>query len=188
MPRISLRSAVPGDVPLILTLVRELAEYEREPRAAVATEAQMRRALFGDPRAAPPEGGAGAGIAECVMGEVDGETQGFALFFHNFSTWTGRPGVYLEDLFVRPAARGVGLGRALLRHLARLAVERGCGRLQWSVLDWNTPAIEFYKKLGAEPMDEWTVYRVNEGALRRLAGVDEVGPEQAGARGAADRG
>lgn len=169
MSRIALRPARPDDVPLILQLVRELAEYEREPHAAVATAEQMHRALFGDPRDPPPRGGPGAGIAECVMGEVDAVTQGFALFFHNFSTWTGRPGIYLEDLYVRPEARGVGLGRAMLRHLARLAVERGCGRLQWSVLDWNTPAIEFYKSLGAEPMDEWTVYRVHEGALNRLA-------------------
>ncbi|MFM9957719.1 MAG: N-acetyltransferase family protein [Phycisphaerales bacterium] len=170
MPHLTLRPATPADVPLILDLVRELAEYEREPDAAVATEAQMHRALFADPRAPAPEGGPGAGIAECVMGEVDGVTQGFALFFHNFSTWTGRPGIFLEDLFVRPEARGVGLGKALLQHLAKLAVERGCGRLQWSVLDWNTSAIDFYKSLGAEPMDEWTVYRVNESALTKLAG------------------
>lgn len=169
MPTLSLRPATPADIPLILDLVRELAEYEREPDAAVATAAQMHRALFADPRAPAPEGGPGAGIAECVIGEVDAVPQGFALFFHNFSTWTGRPGIYLEDLFVRPQARGVGLGKALLKHLARLAVARGCGRFQWSVLDWNTPAIDFYKSLGAEPMDEWTVYRVHEDALLRLA-------------------
>lgn len=165
MPRISLRPATPADIPLILDLVRELAEYEREPHAAVATAQQMHRALFADPRKEGP----GAGIAECIMGELDGVAQGFALFFHNFSTWTGRPGIYLEDLFVRPNARGVGLGKALLKHLARLAVDRNCGRFQWSVLDWNTPAIDFYKSLGAEPMDEWTVYRVHEEALKRLA-------------------
>lgn len=169
MPKITLRPATPADIPLILELVRELAEYEREPHAAVATAAQMHRALFADPRQPAPEGGPGAGIAECIMGEVDGVAQGFALFFHNFSTWTGRPGIYLEDLFVRPNARGVGLGKALLKHLAKVAVERGCGRFQWSVLDWNTPAIDFYKGLGAEPMDEWTVYRVHEDALKRLA-------------------
>jgi len=165
MPTITIRPATPGDIGLILDLVRELAEYEREPGAAVATPEQMRRALFGD----PARDGKGAGIAECVMGEVDGVPAGFALFFHNFSTWTGRPGIYLEDLFVRPHARGVGLGKALLKHLARIAVERGCGRFQWSVLDWNTPAIDFYKSLGAEAMDEWTVYRVHEEALTRLA-------------------
>jgi len=165
MPTITIRPATPGDTGLILELVRELAEYEREPEAAVATPEQMRRALFGD----AARDGKGAGIAECLIGEADGVAAGFALFFHNFSTWTGRPGIYLEDLFVRPHARGVGLGKALLRHLARIAVDRGCGRFQWSVLDWNTPAIDFYKSLGAEAMDEWTVYRVHEGALASLA-------------------
>lgn len=168
MPTITIRPAKPGDIGLILDLVRELAEYEREPQAAVATHEQMHRALFGD----AARDGKGAGVAECVMGEVDGTAAGFALFFHNFSTWTGRPGIYLEDLFVRPHARGVGLGKALLKHLARIAVKRGCGRFQWSVLDWNTPAIEFYKSLGAEAMDEWTVYRVHEEALTRLAASD----------------
>lgn len=165
MPTITLRPATPADIPLILDLVRELADYEREPHAAVATAEQMHRALFADPRTE----GRGAGIAECIMGDIDDTTQGFAFFFHNFSTWTGRPGIYLEDLFVRPQARGVGLGKALLKHLAGLAVERGCGRFQWSVLDWNTPAIDFYRGLGAEAMNEWTVYRVHEDALKRLA-------------------
>lgn len=174
MPTITLRPATPADIALILELVRELAEYEREPHAAVATAAQMHRALFEDPRKPAPEGGPGAGIAECVMGDIDGSTQGFALFFHNFSTWTGKPGIYLEDLFVRPQARGVGLGKALLKHLAKIAIERGCGRFQWSVLDWNTPAIDFYKSLGAEPMEEWTVYRVHEDALQKLAAIDAL--------------
>lgn len=165
MARVTIRPATPGDIPLILTLVRELAEYEREPHAAVATGEQMHRALFGD----PAREGKGAGIAECVMGEVDGVTEGFALFFHNYSTWTGNPGIYLEDLFVRPHARGNGLGKALLAHLARLAVERGCSRVQWSVLDWNEPAIAFYRRLGAEPMSAWTVYKLTGDAIGALA-------------------
>ena len=168
MPRITIREARRADIPLILELVHDLAEYERAPQEAVATPADMERALFGD----PAKDGRGAGVAECVIGLVDGVPQGFALFFHNFSTWTGRPGIYLEDLFVRPAARGVGLGKALLVHLAQLAVDRGCSRFEWAVLDWNEPAIGFYRKLGAVPMDEWTVYRVKGEALRRLAAME----------------
>lgn len=151
-------------MPLILALIRELAKYEREPDAVQATEEMIHRSLFGEWRA-----GAGP-IAECVIGEVGGSAEGFAFYFHNFSTWTGRPGIYLEDVFVRPAARGKGLGRMFLRYLARLAVERGCARLQWSVLDWNEPAIAFYRALGAEPMDQWTTWRVTGEALQRLAG------------------
>lgn len=158
-----LRPAVPADVPLILALIRELAAYEREPAAAVATPADVERHLFG-------AGVSGRGpTAECVIGEVDGTPQGFALFFHNYSTWTGKPGIYLEDLFVRPGARGCGLGKALLVHLARLAVERGCARLEWNVLDWNTLALDFYRALGAQPLSEWTVHRVSGEALARLA-------------------
>jgi GNAT superfamily N-acetyltransferase len=145
---------------LILSLICELAEYERAPDAVVATEDLLRRHLFGD--------GIGRGpVAECVIGEIDGVPQGFALFFHNVSTWLGKPGLYLEDLFVRPAARGRGLGKALFRHVARCAAERGCGRLEWAVLDWNEPAIGFYRKLGAVAMDEWTVYRLTGESMRR---------------------
>jgi GNAT superfamily N-acetyltransferase len=135
-----------------------LAEYEKLAHAVRFDEAVMAQKLFG-PRP----------YAEVLIGEIDGVPQGFALFFHNFSTFEGRPGIYLEDLFVRPDARGSGLGKALLGKLAGLAVERDCARLEWSVLDWNTPAIDFYKALGATPMDEWTVYRVDGGALNNLA-------------------
>jgi GNAT superfamily N-acetyltransferase len=156
---IEIRPATPEDVPQILTFVRELAEYEREPDAVVATEPMLSEALFGDQR-----------WAETVIAEVDGAPVGFALFFHNFSTWTGRPGIYVEDLYVSPAARGTGVGKALLRHVAGLALDRGCARLEWAVLDWNQPAIDFYRGMGAQPMDEWTVQRVTGEALARLAG------------------
>ncbi len=163
---VTLRWAAEGDIPHILALVRELADYEKAPQEAKATPEQVRRALFGDPKTQ----GRGAGVAECIMGEIDGKVEGMALFFMNYSTWTGQPGIYLEDLFVRPAFRGRGLGGALLRQLARIAVKRECTRLEWSVLDWNTPAIEFYKYLGAIPMDEWTVYRLKGDALAKLGG------------------
>jgi GNAT superfamily N-acetyltransferase len=167
---INLRPATPADIPTILQLIRELAEYEREPQAAVATHAQLQRALFGD----STRDGRGAGVAECIMGEViapDGSrtVEGFALFFMNFSTWTGKPGIYLEDLFVRPHARGLGLGKALLRELARLALVRNCGRIEWNVLDWNTPALEFYRKLGAVPLSDWTMHRMTGDAIAKLA-------------------
>ncbi len=155
----TLRSATIADVPLILDLIRGLAEYERLPNEVVATEAGLRASLFG-PVAA----------AEVVIAEVDGTAAGFALFFHNYSTFLGRRGLWLEDLFVRPAFRGQGIGRALLRHLAEVAVARGCGRLEWSVLDWNEPAIGFYRSLGAVPMNEWTTFRVTGDALNTLAG------------------
>lgn len=158
MPRVTLRPAVPADVPLIIELITELADYERLVHEVKADAQRMHEHLFG-PRP----------YAEVLIGEVDGEAQGFALFFHNYSTWLSQPGIYLEDLFVRPAARGAGLGKALLTELARLAVERGCGRLEWSVLDWNEPAIGFYKSLGARAQDEWTVYRLTGDALRELA-------------------
>src|SRR4051812_11624791 len=164
MPKsgLSVRAAKPDDIPLILALVRELALYEKAPEQVTATEETLRRNLFGE--------GFGRGpVAECVIGELDGAAQGFALFFMNFSTWLAKPGLYLEDLFVRPEVRGRGLGRALLGHLAKTAVERGCGRFEWSVLDWNTPAIGFYTALGAKPMDEWTVFRMTGEALERLA-------------------
>jgi GNAT superfamily N-acetyltransferase len=158
----STRPAAPADIPLILALIRELADYERAPEQAVATDELLHRHLFGD--------GLGRGpTAECLIGELDGRPEGFALFFHNFSTWLGKPGLYLEDLFVRPAARGRGLGKALFQRVAAIALERGCPRLEWSVLDWNTPAIGFYTSMGARPMDEWTVYRLTGPALAQAA-------------------
>lgn len=158
---IDIRPAAPADVPLILALVRELAAYEREPDGVTATEPMLDRALFGE-----------TPLAEAVIAELDGVPVGFALFFQNFSTWTGRPSLYLEDLYVREAARGRGAGKALLRHLARVALERNCTRFEWSVLDWNEPAIAFYRTMGAEPMDQWTVQRVSGDALVRLAGCN----------------
>ena len=155
---LSIRAATPADISLIGQFIRDLAEYEKLAHAVRFDEAVMAQKLFG-PRP----------YAEVLIGEIDGTAQGFALFFHNFSTFEGRPGIYLEDLFVRPDARGSGLGKALLGKLASLAVERDCARLEWSVLDWNTPAIDFYKALGARPMDEWTVYRVDGDALTGLA-------------------
>jgi GNAT superfamily N-acetyltransferase len=155
---IAIRSATPTDLPLIATLIRALAEYEKLAHEVRFDEATLGEMLFG----ARP-------YAEVLIGEVDGEAAGFALFFHNFSTFEGRPGLYLEDLFVRPEARGRGLGKALLAELARLAVERGCARLEWWVLDWNEPSIGFYKSLGARPMDDWTVMRVDGEALGALA-------------------
>jgi GNAT superfamily N-acetyltransferase len=158
---LSIRPATAADLPLIARLIRDLAEYERLADAVRFDEAVLGTKLFG-PRP----------YAEVVIGELDGEAQGFALFFHNFSTFEGKPGIYLEDLFVRPEARGSGLGKALLGHLAALALERDCARLEWSVLDWNEPAIGFYQKLGARLMDEWTVMRLDGGALARL-GADQ---------------
>lgn len=155
---LSIRAATSGDISLIGQFIRDLAEYEKLAHAVRFDEAVLAQKLFG-PRP----------FAEVLIGEIDNVAQGFALFFHNFSTFEGRPGIYLEDLFVRPDARGFGLGKALLARLAALAVERDCARLEWSVLDWNTPAIDFYKALGAVPMDEWTVYRVDGVALNNLA-------------------
>jgi GNAT superfamily N-acetyltransferase len=155
---LSIRSATPADISLIGQFIRDLAEYEKLAHEVRFDEAVMAQKLFG-PRP----------YAEVLIGKIDGTPQGFALFFHNFSTFEGRPGIYLEDLFVRPDARGSGLGKALLGKLAALAVERDCARLEWSVLDWNTPAIDFYKALGARAMDEWTVYRVDGDALTGLA-------------------
>lgn len=153
-----LRAARPEDVPQVLALIRELADYERLSGAVVATEALLADALFGD-----------APAAEVVIAEVDGAPAGFALFFHTFSTFLGRRGLYLEDLFVRPAHRGRGIGTQLMRHLAALALARGCGRFEWTVLDWNAPAIGFYRALGAAPQDGWTVQRVEGDALHALA-------------------
>jgi GNAT superfamily N-acetyltransferase len=155
---ISIRPATAEDTPQILAFIRGLAEYEKLSHACLATEQSLRETLFG-PRP----------FAEVLIGECEGTPAGFALFFHNYSTFRARPGIYLEDLFVLPAQRGKGIGKALLRELARLAVERGCARLEWSVLDWNEPAIRFYRSLGAEPLEEWTMFRVTDAALSRLA-------------------
>ena len=162
-PLLSIRPATIDDVPLIRALIAELAEYERLADAAVATDDDLRAQLFG----AQP-------AAEVLIGEVDGEAAGFALFFHNFSTFLGKRGLYLEDLFVRPAFRGAGLGRHLMATLARIAVQRGCGRFEWSVLDWNEPAIRFYRSLGATGMDGWTVQRLDGEGLHALAARDAL--------------
>ncbi|MGN6621528.1 MAG: GNAT family N-acetyltransferase [Sphingomonas sp.] len=155
-----IRPAGPRDVPTILRFVRELAAFEREPDAVEATEETLAHALF-DERA-----------AEAVIAERDGAPVGFALFFHNFSTWTGKKGLYLEDLYVTPEARGSGVGRQLLNHLAAVAVERDCARFEWAVLDWNQPAIDFYTSQGAEMMADWRIERVTGKALARLAERD----------------
>jgi len=155
---VALRAATSADIPQILAFIEGLAAYEKLSHACVATEDSLRQSLFG-PRP----------YAEVILAEFDGQPAGFALFFHNYSTFRARPGIYLEDLYVLPEHRGRGAGKALLRELARLAVERGCARLEWSVLDWNEPAIQFYKSLGAEPQEEWTIFRVTDEALTRLA-------------------
>ena len=159
--------ATVDDVPAILRLIQGLADYEKLSHEVVANEEALRRTLFSDRPA-----------AETLLAFVGDEAVGFALFFHNYSTFLARPGIYLEDLFVVPEHRGHGIGRALLTRLAQIAVERECGRLEWSVLDWNEPAIRFYKSLGAEPMDEWTIFRVTGERLRRL-GAPAGGTSQA---------
>ena len=156
---ITIERATERDVPVVLQMIRELAEYEKMSDQVVASEDALREALFG-----------GRPDAEVILAYADGKPAGFALFFHNFSTFVGRRGLYLEDLFVKPEFRGEGIGKQLLTALARIAVERRCGRFEWSVLDWNELAIGFYKKLGAVPMDEWTIFRVSGGALEKLAG------------------
>ncbi|MFJ9180898.1 GNAT family N-acetyltransferase [Streptomyces sp. NPDC102360] len=155
-----IRTATPDDVPVIHAMIRELADYEKALHEARASEEQLREALFGERPAAY------AHIAEADEGEASGEPVGFALWFLNFSTWRGVHGIYLEDLYVRPSARGGGHGKALLTELARLCVEREYERLEWSVLNWNTPSIEFYEAMGARPQDEWTVYRLTDEALK----------------------
>jgi GNAT superfamily N-acetyltransferase len=155
---LSIRTAARSDLSLIAQFIRDLAEYERLSHEVRFDEAVLGDRLFGD-----------RPYAEVLIGEIDGAPQGFALFFHNFSTFEGKPGVYLEDLFVRPEARGSGLGKALLKRLAALALQRDCARLEWAVLDWNEPSIQFYKLLGARMMDEWTVMRVDGMALDSLA-------------------
>jgi GNAT superfamily N-acetyltransferase len=156
--RFQIRSATEADVSLILSLIKELATYERAPDDVTATEAGLSEVLFG----AKPS-------AEVVLAFSADNPVGFAVFFHNFSTWLGRPGIYLEDLFVKPEARGRGYGRALLIYLAKIARDRNCGRMEWAVLDWNDPAIHFYRKLGAKPMDEWTVFRLTREGIAQLA-------------------
>ncbi|HUN70907.1 MAG TPA: GNAT family N-acetyltransferase [Steroidobacteraceae bacterium] len=157
---ITIRPAGRDDVPVVLEFIRDLARYERLEHEVSATEAQLRAALFGERR-----------YAEVVFACRGAEPVGFALYFHNFSTFKGRPGIYLEDLFVRPEARGRGIGKQLLAYLAHTAVERGCARLEWAVLDWNEPSIGFYRSLGAVPMNEWTVFRLTGEALTLLAGA-----------------
>ena len=158
VPAFRIERATERDVPLILRLIKGLADYEKLTDEVRATEDDLRRSLFGPNPS-----------AEVVVGYAGDEPVGFALFFHNYSTFLARPGMYLEDLFVLPAWRGHGYGRQLLAHLATLAVERGCGRLEWAVLDWNEPAIGFYKRLGAKPLHDWTVFRVTGDGLHQLA-------------------
>jgi GNAT superfamily N-acetyltransferase len=153
-----IRPARVEDVPVILELIRDLATYERAPKEVTATEEQLVDVLFGKRRA-----------AEVLLAFEGTSPVGFAVFFHNFSTWLGRPGLYLEDLFVKPEKRGKGYGRALLIDLAKIARDRGCGRMEWAVLNWNDPAIQFYRKLGAKPMDEWTVFRLTRDGIAGLA-------------------
>ena len=155
-----LRSATPADVPLVFQFIRDIADYEKLAHEVEGNEALLTQALF------PPEG---APSAYCELAFWDGEPAGFALYFYNFSTFLTRRGLYLEDLFVRPTYRGRGIGKALLLHLAKLANKQGCGRMEWTVLDWNKPAIDFYLSLGSKPMDEWTVHRLSGEALRRYA-------------------
>ncbi|MBI3694354.1 MAG: GNAT family N-acetyltransferase [Acidobacteria bacterium] len=158
MRTIEIGPAIERDVPVILDLIRQFAEYERLSHVVTATEEQLRATLFGE-----------RPFAETLLAFYGGECVGFALYFTNYSTFVAKPGLYLEDLFVKPHARGKGIGRALLRRLAQIAAERGYWRIDWVVLDWNQPAIEFYKRLGAVPMDEWTTFRLTGDSLRRLA-------------------
>ena len=157
-PHFEIRPAVVEDVPAILELIRELATYERAPNEVTATEEQLVDVLFGKRPA-----------AEVLLAFEGKAPVGFAVFFHNFSTWLGRRGLYLEDLFIKPEKRGKGYGRALLVDLAKIALDRGCGRMEWAVLNWNEPAIKFYRTLGAKPMDEWTVFRLTRDGIARLA-------------------
>jgi len=160
MSNISITQATKADVPVILEMIQGLADYEKLSHLVVATEEQLRLTLFGERPG-----------AEVLLAHWDGEPIGFALFFPNYSTFLAQPGIYLEDLFVKPHARGKGAGLALFVELARIAVERGCGRVEWAVLDWNEPSIRFYKKLGAVPLDEWTTFRLTSEPLRKLAEI-----------------
>ena len=158
---LNIRPATAHDVPTILSLIKELAEYEHLSHEVIATQESLTDALFGPRRA-----------GEALIAEMAGEPAGYALFFHSISTFLGRAGIYLEDLYVRPNLRGQGIGRALLKRVAQIAVDRRCGRLEWSVLNWNEPAIRFYRSLGAAPLEEWTMYRLTGDALRRVADRD----------------
>lgn len=160
---LSITAATAADVPLILGFIRELADYERLTDQVTATEAALESTLFGERPA-----------AEVLIARQDGVAAGFALFFQNYSTFLAKPGIYLEDLYVKPEQRGRGVGRALLTHIARLAVARDCGRFEWSVLDWNTPAIGFYRSLGALPQDEWTIMRLSGDALKALGSPNQA--------------
>ena len=166
LPQFVIRSATEADVPTILKLIRDLAEYERAPDEVRASEPQLREVLFGRQPA-----------AQVLLAFEDDEAVGFAVYSFNFSTWLARPGLYLEDLFVSPSVRDKGYGRALLQRLAQIAQARGCGRMEWAVLDWNEPAIGFYKKLGATPMDEWTVFRLTDAEIARLASAAAIGQD-----------
>lgn len=157
-----IREAVPGDTALILTFIRALAEFERAPDAVTATEAGLLRDGFGPNP-----------FYYCLIAEFDGQPAGFAFYFFNYSTWMGRPGIYLEDLFVHPEFRGKGIGKALLKKVAEIAVEKGCRRMQWEVLDWNTPAVDFYRAMGADFLDEWRNVRLEGDAILRLAASAE---------------
>ncbi|MDR2795101.1 MAG: GNAT family N-acetyltransferase [Spirochaetaceae bacterium] len=159
MTKISIREAVSEDAELLLEFIRALAEYEHLEDQVEATAEGLRRTIFADKR------------AEALIAEYEGQAAGFALFFHNYSTFKGKPGIYLEDLFVKPGLRGKGIGGALLRNLAGLAARRGCGRLEWACLDWNTPSIAFYRSIGAVPLSDWTTYRVTE---EKLAGLGKL--------------
>jgi GNAT superfamily N-acetyltransferase len=163
MKTFRIRPATRADVPIILELIRDLATYERAPSEVTATKEQLDHVLFGDRPA-----------AEVLLALEDGTPVGFAVFFYNFSTWLGRPGLYLEDLFVRPEHRGKGYGRALLLDLAKVARDRGCGRMEWAVLDWNAPAIDFYKKLGAVPLEDWKIFRLTGDGIAKLAAEDSA--------------
>jgi GNAT superfamily N-acetyltransferase len=170
-----IRPARVEDVPIILQLIRDLATYERAPDEVTATEEQLVGVLFGERPA-----------AEVLLAFEGQSPVGFAVFFHNFSTWLGRPGFYLEDLFVEPEKRGKGYGRALLVELAKIARDRGCGRMEWAVLDWNEPAIEFYRAIGAKPLDEWTVFRLTRDGIEKLANAgDPPSPKGYGVAGTA---
>lgn len=160
-PGFTIRPCRPDDAETLVALIHELAVYEKLEQFARATPEALRRHLFGE-----------RPYAEAILAERDGEPLGFALFFHNYSTFRAQPGIYLEDLFVKPAERGRGVGKALLARLAALAIERGCGRLEWAVLDWNTPSIAFYRSLGALPLDQWTMFRLDDQALSNLAEQD----------------
>ena len=163
----AIRSARVEDVPIIFQLIRDLATYERAPNEVTATEEQLVDVLFGKRPA-----------AEVLLAFEKDKPVGFAVFFHNFSTWLGRPGLYLEDLFVKPENRGKGYGRALLVDLAKIACDRGCGRMEWAVLNWNDPAIQFYRKLGAKPLDEWSVFRLTRDGIVKLAETEQVEQEE----------